>query len=531
VLHDTTTVANSATIVMQGSVALYCSKLTPTLGDIALANSFVAVGTRFVNCVFVGSKFSGISSPTSFGSVGVTSGMVNCAFLNCGSYGYRGLAGLPQMFSCLEANSGVNSATFATLNYCVFKTAGLNLNIGSGVRQLTDPLFLGTATGVENTAISASSPAINANLFGTQIVNIGPLNPTLRITQTNAQFVVDGLIFDGDKFFTDGILVDNGLQVSPATLLRNVVISHCTFTGLAGQAIASARADVVDCIGTSLNGHLVNMTEPGGRALRVVGQNCAGAAILVGSSTLTVRHCTAYGCEYGQFDTGLDPATQLADNVFCGNAVLDYQGSGVQDFSLICRISPTASLTNGTSLDPLFRDTSIPDLRIQTVETGFPFNSPAKLLASDGKDAGAYDFTYGALVETWTTVSFATGAGNSNLAYRNPEHVVRTVQPLKLSEGDTFGGVTFSTAPAFKTEHKLTWDPDVNMPTAQIADLVLIYTTGDGECGLSFDGGIVFIAVRILRSTALERTEIEGAFYSDDTLPTPVREMLFREST
>lgn len=518
VFNDTTTVG-VASLSMKGCAALYCSSMTPTLADVILAFAYTANVTDIYSCAFIGSKFAGVQARGSFGGGGQ---IRNCAFLNCGSYGYRGLAGLVPLISCLEANSGINSAVNATVNYCVFKTAGTGLVIGTGFYAVTDPMFLGTAPGVENTGISAASPAVNRDQFRD---NIGPLNPTLTILGSGigVGFTVDGITFDGDKYFQDGIQTGGGQNPS-------ITISHCTFTGLAGQAIiAAAGVTITQCLGTSLNGHMINMTEAGGSVIRNVGQNGAGAFLILGAVIQTVNHNTAYGNEYGQFDQGAQAALTLKNNVYCGNGVLDYSGSGTQTTSDICRSSPGAVVT-GSTANPLFRDTAIPDLRIQTVETGFFTNSPAKGLADDGTDAGAYDFTYGALSLTWTLVNFATGAGNSNLAYRNPEHVVRVVQPLKLSEGDTFGGVTFSTAPAFKTEHRLTWDPDVNMPTAQVADLILIYTTGDGETQISFDAGATFIPVRLLRSTAFERTEIEGAFYSDDSLPTPVHELLFRES-
>jgi hypothetical protein len=151
-------------------------------------------------------------------------------------------------------------------------------------------------------------------------------------------------------------------------------------------------------------------------------------------------------------------------------------------------------------------------------------DSPAVGLASDGRDAGAYEMTYGPLDKTWTLVSFATSG------WRNPNTYIRKVNPVKLAEVDTFGGSTRSTAIAFKREFPLNWDGDTDMPAAQLTALKAIYETGDGECQLSLDGGTTWIPVRVMRGTEFSYTEITGLPYSDDSVPTPVGEMVFRES-
>ena len=68
------------------------------------------------------------------------------------------------------------------------------------------------------------------------------------------------------------------------------------------------------------------------------------------------------------------------------------------------------------------------------------------------------------------------------------------------------------------------------MPDEQVTDLEAIFTTGDGECQISFDGGLTFQPVRVVRSAGFEFTELGELPYSTDEVPTPVRELTFRES-
>jgi hypothetical protein len=187
---------------------------------------------------------------------------------------------------------------------------------------------------------------------------------------------------------------------------------------------------------------------------------------------------------------------------------------------------PIASLT-GSRLDPLFRASHPADLRLSAIAAGFLFDSPAKGLVN-GQDAGAYVFAYPPLVTTWTVVDMGAAPGGAQ--YRNPMHIKRKVIPVKLSHNELQGGALQSTAVAFPVEHVFTWDADGDMPAAQLADLQLVYNTGDGETGVVFDGSATYIATRVDRSQSFEFTELAGLTYSDTGVPRPLNQIVFRES-
>jgi hypothetical protein len=410
------------------------------------------------------------------------------------------------------------AAGSATLRDCVFSTSPTWESASVTRLLIADPAFLDVTSGSANVALSATSPC--HNYVGPDAPNAGLANSLIVLFSLAAPFTVQGFILSGDPNFHDGI-TDRG------NLAHRGTVRYCTFRGLAVHGIRTQSGMTVQlCDFQRLNGEGVNVNGAGSEVSRSVALACGGAAVLVDASGVTVEHVTASGCQFGQFDrsgSGL-----YRDNVFSGNAEVDYSGPGVQENSAVELVSADAEV-EGTRLNPLFRIDG-EDLRLQTVEVGFPVDSPAKGLAHDGTDAGAYLFDYGGLVEEFTMVDFGTGAGDSSTAYRNPDHVERRSYAVKLSEGETFGGVTYSRAPTYKREYLLSWDPDNAMPPAQVDDLKAIYETGEGECRISFDGDVTRIPVRVVRSQGFRFVEVEGAFYSDDSLPTPVNELLFRES-
>src|SRR5207247_1018130 len=101
--------------------------------------------------------------------------------------------------------------------------------------------------------------------------------------------------------------------------------------------------------------------------------------------------------------------------------------------------------------DPLYRNVRVGtvDLRLQVVEDGFPDDSPAKGLASDGGDAGAYAFAYPPLVTSWTLLDFDTAG------WYNPYTLATDPEPIKLTEGDTFGLRKYSDGAGFATRYDM----------------------------------------------------------------------------
>jgi hypothetical protein len=207
-----------------------------------------------------------------------------------------------------------------------------------------------------------------------------------------------------------------------------------------------------------------------------------------------------------------------------GNGFVDYFGAESQQTSDVETVSADASVGDGgTQRNPLFVDLDTPDLRLQSLATGFPFDSPAIGIASDGGDAGAYDVYRGPVVTTWTVIDLSTPG------WYNPDHVARRVQPVKITEGEQWGGGFYSEAQAYNVEHVLQWGTSNPMPAAELAALQALYTTGSGEAGLSLDDGATYLTCQVKRSEAFEHQELAGLGYTTDEVPRPLGQVVLRQ--
>lgn len=387
-----------------------------------------------------------------------------------------------------------------------------------------NPLFLSTVAGNENAAVSALSPCLLHDGAGGDVGLA--ITALATLVSANHRFAFDGIIFTAAINWHTGIGIAHALPFAHA-------VSWCTFSGLGAKGIdlySGAQAD--HCL-METNGIGLALGDAEGGLMRMAASTCGGAAVVALAPNASMEHVTAFACEYGQADGVFGGNSLLRDNVFSGNAVLDYSGAGTQDHSDVVNLSgsnagePIASVTNGTRRDPLFRDVRTPDLRLQVTEAGFPYDSPAKGLAHDGKDAGAFDFYYPPVLTAWTTIDLAAlglqGSGN-------PDNLETENQPYKLVEGNTFGGRTFSDAPGFKREWTLTWRTINAMADALRDALIDLYTSGDGESQVSFDGGATFIPTRIIRSTKMTRKQLEGLLYTRTEIPEPIGTLVLRES-
>lgn len=499
-------------------------------------NSYV----QFENCVSMDSGKHGFDLKQNGGGSGVGAAtLTNCTSVGSAQDGYslRAPSVSPTIQNvwtgCIEASSGNKSInedtnqgllgqiiTFSCFQTAATLSAGLNDDI-IATHLDTDPRFISTVPESENLALAANSVCVLAgNNIGT--ANMGFKEATFRVSAGDV--VVEGFIFDGLANSYDGVAVDSGLDASGS-------IQHCTFRNLGGVGLRLNSGYFSEENLFENDGIGVLATGTASTIKRNVGQGCGSTFLVLSGIKMTVQNNTGYLCDFGQFDRLGASFETLKNNLYSDNGQTDYQGDSPQPNSAIGTLAGGATVVSGTRLNPLFRDTEIPDLRLQTIEAGFTFDSPAKGIGDDGGDAGAFDVEYGTLVKVFTLVDFETNLGGSPpKVYRNPTYLVRKSLALKLSEGDTHGGVTYSEASAFKREHVLTWADDTDMPSEQVDDLEAIYTTGDGECELSLDGGSTFIPVRVIRSAEFSFTEIADATYSNDSLPTPVSELVLRDS-
>lgn len=388
-----------------------------------------------------------------------------------------------------------------------------------------DPLFLDETDGSYNVGLDASGPCPHR---GVENYDIGMSGHTLKVSSSNYPFTIDGLIFQGDINFVGGIDVAEGVA-------QAITIRYCSFLGLGTFGVKLNYNTEVKYCRFKTNGFGPSQPMFGGIIWYCTGEACRSAFIILGGAGTIVQNNSAHGCDYGQFDTATATPAVLKNNVYAGSGTEDYHGNSVQDYSIIPVLSEGASLTNGSQNDPLFRDVAgnyvgaDMDLRIQAKAEGFFFNSPAIAAGDDTKDAGAFDFTYGSVSTVWDEIDFSTGTGTAN-PYRNPDYLQRLVVPIKLKEGDTDGGEVYSVASDFLQEYVLGWRPTNDMPLAQVNALITLFITGDGKCQITFDNGTSWIDVQLIRSAEFLYAENDEASYSSDDLPTPVRELRFRET-
>jgi len=386
---------------------------------------------------------------------------------------------------------------------------------------ITDPLFLSTVPKQVNAGLSALSAAVDWNVASGAAnirTNAGIQTPLLILSTAAKGFSIDGFTFTGDLNFYDGVQIARSIATP-------LYVSYCDFQGLGPQGIqVASRATIERCRFTT-NGIACNVSDAGCTVRQCVASQCDGAGFLIYAVNNVVEHCTAFRCEYGQVDLLGATDTISRDNVYAGNYALDYQGVRPQTDSDIAEISAGAEIS-GSRRDPLYRNVRVGtvDLRLQAVEDGFPYDSPAKGLAHDGLDAGAYAFAYPPLVTSWTLLDFDT------TGWYNPFTLATDPEAIKLTEGDTFGLRKYSEGAGFMKRYDLEWGADAMMGTDQVEALIDLYTYGVGECQISFDGGTTFIPVRLKRSTSLGRSQLQGLYYSSDQVPEPIRKLSFWES-
>lgn len=469
------------------------------------------------------SAFSAVTTGT-LGVINLTANLTNVTFLNAVTamtfnnatsesitYTLSGVIEKGSSSGTAVSETGTGISHLAS--YCCFeKTVPVALLATTAFNA--DAKLISTAASAENIALDGGvSPCVLSNGGGPTIADMG-MGPAMTLISV-AGITVDGITFMGDINFY------NGLQVNTGNL--NPTIRYCTFIGLGPVALRlTSQGTVTKCLFNSCNGQALQI----GESQCVCSYNAfaaCGSSAITNNSISSVNNNSTYLCLYGQVDRGVGQNVLLQNNIYSQSGSVDYFGPGQQNFSDVEVLSvspnPVASVdANSSRSNPLFRDPDNGDLRLQTISTGFLFDSPAKGAGSDGNDMGAFNFTYGA----------ATPASTLFTPARNPDHVIRTVKPIKLAQGDTFGGNTFSVAQSaiYQTQYDFEFDV-TDMSAADLTGWQTIFTNGDGFVQVSFDGGSTFIGMHVLRNQDLVFTEISGLPYSDNTVPTPIKKISF----
>lgn len=465
-----------------------------------------------------------------FGSV--TSGCFgftfNCSVNGASNYGFHGTFsqgeyqfGGPNITGLAEANSGVggflvSGTLFATawLTYCVFEGSVNDATaIGTGT-SLQDPRFLSDVEGVENLSVSPSGPCILAG-NSERSNSVGAGRQTLTLSGPGC--AVDGVIIQGRENLFGGVRAGGSSSEFCA-------VSYCTFMeDWFYSAMLSRNSLATNCLLSQSRGNGVVPSGSGLTVSRNAGVTVAGAFIVNGKAGMEIKNNSSYSCLYGQYDLASYVADQ-ANNIYSESTVYDYQGGDEQLYSDIGTLGPLASVdANSGRLNPLFRNAAGGDLRLQAIAAGVgnKFNSPALESGSDGDDMGAFSFHYGPVVQEYTQIELDT-------PYRNPDTLTRGLEAIKLAEGVDEAGRTYSNAMAYKMVYRFGWNESENdMPEEQVAALREVYEAEDNFVQIDFGDG--FLDCFTLKETPFEYSEMTGG-YSSDEIPTPVRQMAFREA-
>ncbi len=353
-----------------------------------------------------------------------------------------------------------------------------------------------------------------------------------------AALTVNGLIFASTPYPSlVGSTTANQESGIFCNSLSPLLVKFCSFLGLGPYGLNLPAQSTAMNNYFNVNGNAIKMSGHGHNIYQNVGWECGGAFVVNAGQNSQIMANSSYGCAYGQYDMALAVLSVSLGNVFAGSSAYDYSGNGVLSYSCIGTIDPATfgSVDQfSTRLDPLFCDTLTGDLRLQTLATGYYFDSPCKGSGPGGADMGAFAMTYGTLSRVWTTIDFSLtdNVGPATGPYRNPDVAGRKVKAIHLSEGDLENGVPYSVASTYKWELSLTWREDANpMPTAQLLALMEMFESGSNQIEISLGGMPLvppnFVPAYIVRSSGFEFADVIGGL-ADTSVPTPVKEIIVR---
>ena len=482
----------------------------------------------FINCF---QRANGSTLAYGFNFTNSNTGIVAVWMQSCGAVGnarnfyFNGTGAFTNSYL-----TNCTSASATTAGYDAPATVNGNALVSSGdvvawqtgitpVLSESGATILSSSPGAENVTLSASDAGIFGG-GGQGYLDMGMDWAAWNLT--TPMVIINGITFSG---------LANGEAAIRSTANFPLTLQYCTFSGLGTYgASVSDGAAVSNCV-FNTNGHAVKFNRSSMTLSNCLGNSCGGAFTLNFGQYLTSNHNTAYNCQYGQYDASGSAVSVISNSIFSSSGAYDYHGAATALYSCVGTLDPSTlgSLGTGcTVLDPLFQNASTntaAGLEIQTQAYGYFYDSPCKAAASDGKDMGAWDFTYGTGVVSYGgTIDFSTPG------YRNPDVVLRKIIPIKLAEGDQEDGSIYSTVATFKKEYEFTWNPNSNdMPLTQLAALLAMYTASSNQLMVDFGEGAGYVAHYLARSPGFEYTEMTGG-YADDTTPEPLRAATIREA-
>lgn len=485
------------------------------------------------NCASIGATADCFKSSYT-GSFTAETIFKGCIAINAGVYGFDVPAGPLNNFieGCLEQGSGTGSVFFTTpgdpedpvlgVTYSFLGTATAGSVTLDSNSAIADPDFMSIVVGAENIALAPSSPGIllftpfNGEFSkGAQSYsNCGRSGALVEVCVDSCK--LDGIFFEGSKN-------DMGaLRFRKSFPSQSGEVIYCSFINTGNEGIFALRGNYSSNKFYGCFGNGIEVVGENSVLRNNTGVNIAGALILNGSAVPEIRHNSSFAAYAGQYDFKL-LGGDYAANIFSASGSFDYVGGSEQGYSDIESLSPDARIdANSVQKNPLYQDPYNGDLRLHALALGYSFDSPAKGLAEDGTDAGAFLYYYGPLTLCYIEIDF------NEAGWYNPDDMPETRYAAFVAEGDKPQGSAYSSASGYKRQWELKWNTTNPMPHNQRNALEQMYVFPDADIQITFDGGTTWIEATLMKSEPFVHDEVTGQYTQDDT-PRPIASLLVRE--
>lgn len=485
------------------------TNITLTRGYFSISNCAMFGSSALVGCnISVGSGQSG-AYIKALNDTGVNFGEKNFVFTNTGgNYEVSGLVGKGASVSDLSSSASL------TVTYC---SADVVAGSVTGATD-EDPLLLSSVDGSVNVGLSALSPCVFTG-DSEGILDRGANWAWVKNQAPGA--VISGLVFSGSLNFGAGLENLNGVQT---------LAESCTFDGLGlGGFIMRDGSSAEWCEGAETNGPAFRVGGPSSSLSNCIAWACAGTAFLYGSTNLEDAHNSSWGCEFGHYD--ITNANGILQNSIHSDNGVDVVANEAVAYSAVGTVDDD-TVVSSTSIrkNPLFVDPYTGDLSLKTIEGGYRYSSPAKGVASDSSDMGAYEAEYGCLFEPFVELDMKahpTRAAADGGPWRNPDSIPEERVTVKLSEGEKPLGGFYSNGKGTKRVWTLNWQSTNPMPQDQLIALNEVYACSGRVC--LFLDGKEWIDVVVVKSNTAKNNQIDE-LYTNSDVPRPLASLQLREA-
>jgi len=392
-----------------------------------------------------------------------------------------------------------------------------------GIENVREVEFLSAVTGVEVLGLQPDSPGRFTPFLKTTTPqnDVGMNNYVFMISSDRVQ--LDGLIIEGYPNMWGGVLFSKG-QID--FKIQTCTVQDCAWHGLRALGTCNPLRPLQTWTDYANNDNGSMDTQPGNVTTRCTFRGNAGAGLYLFLGHADVSYISTFGNGTGIYESNFSAPNSITQCVGSDNSSADARGASAYTVSDLPLLSGGCTVDlDSTRLNALFVDPDNGDLRLQALAIGSDFDSPCIALGIQG----AFEYSYGAISQSYTEIDFSS-VGANGTPYRNPDRIRRSPIPIKLFEGDREDGTLYTGAVSFPLAMVWTWLGINDMPHEQTAALLALYTSETGYCQISFDESVTFNEYKVERSKAFDYEEIEGIGWANEDVPTPVKQLNFRES-